>query len=190
MLHLDPQHWVSTCVVSVLHSEGDQYRFWNSTSATLLVALWQAPYVQASSIRHGSLATPGPLLFILKFSVGHTNINDTTAVTKTSSKSSRPISLLQTVYIPASILLLMPRTLKIRYAATYNTTTATAIIPKFRHHSLLTLAEGMTTDFRSFVTMNNRCETNTYTAQQPKRVRYTVNMPWFWIAPPRYAALG
>lgn len=48
----------------------------------------------------------------------------------------------------------------------YNEVVATASIPKFRHNSLLTLAEGMTTDLRSFVTMNKRCEANTYTAEQ------------------------
>ena len=37
MLHLDLQHWVSTCTVCLVHSEGDSIGF--QTSATLLVAL-------------------------------------------------------------------------------------------------------------------------------------------------------
>ena len=55
----------------------------------------------------------------------------------------------------------------------YSEVVATASIPKLRHNSLLTLAEGMTTDLRSFVTMNKRCEANTYTAEQHNHFSHT-----------------
>lgn len=50
--------------------------------------------------------------------------------------------------------------------AVYKRAAETASIPKFRHNNLLTFAEGMTTDLRSFVNRKRRWDTTTYTADK------------------------
>lgn len=55
---------------------------------------------------------------------------------------------------------------RISIPAEWSAAQQNASMTKSQHSSLLTFAEGMTTDFRSSVSRNSRFETKRYTAQQ------------------------